>query len=135
MSTSLPIIGVGAVIWNARGEVLLIKRVRPPRQGEWSVPGGKVEPLESLEDALVREVHEETGLEIEILEKIDVVELKEAGLHYELHDFTARHVSGDAQAASDAAEARWVSPTDFDRYALWTETRRVIAASARQLAK
>lgn len=129
------IIAVGAIIWNARGEVLLIRRDRPPRAGEWSLPGGKVEPGESLQDALTREVREETGLAIAIQALVAVVELKDASRHYELHDFTARHVSGEARAGSDAAEARWVPPGDLDRYGLWSETLRIIALSAKHLAE
>ena len=135
MKQTSPIACVGAVIWNARGEALLVKRARQPREGEWSLPGGKVEPGESLQDALTREVREETGLEIAILALVAVLELKDAGHHYELHDFTARHVSGEARAGSDAAEVRWVPPGHLDRYGLWSETRRVIALSAKQLAK
>jgi len=135
MTNSSPIPCVGAVIWNARSEVLLVKRARPPRVGEWSLPGGKVEAGETLHRALAREVREEAGLEIEILRLIDIVELKEDGRHYMLNDFTARHVSGDARAGSDAADLRWVSPAALDNYALWPETRRVIAQSAKQLTK
>ena len=130
---NLPTVGVGAVIWNARGEVLLIKRAQPPREGEWSIPGGKVEPGERLHDALKREVCEETGLEIEVLELIGVVELEEAGRHYVLNDFTARHISGEPQASSDAKEVRWVALAELERYALWHETLRIIALSAQQM--
>ena len=130
---NLPTVAVGAIIWNARGEVLLIKRARPPRQGEWSIPGGKVEAGEKLQDALKREVREETGLEIEIVGFADVAELDEAGQHFVLVDFTARWISGEPRAASDAKQALWVPPEQLDRYELWSETRRIIAQSAKQL--
>lgn len=131
---NLPTVGVGAVIWNAQGEVLLIKRARPPRQGEWSIPGGKVEMGESLHAALKREVHEETGLEIEIVDFVDAIELEEQGHRFVLNDFTARHVCGEARAGSDAREVRWAARAELERYALWAETRRIIALSAQQLA-
>lgn len=133
MSESLPPVGVGAVIWNAQGEVLLIQRGRSPREGEWSIPGGKVETGERLQNALRREVREETGLEIEIVDFLDVVELEEDGHHFVLVDFTARHVSGEARAGSDANEVRWVPRAELANYALWSETTRIIALSADQI--
>jgi 8-oxo-dGTP diphosphatase len=127
-------VGVAAVIWNARREVLLIRRTKPPRKGEWSLPGGKVEFGESLHAALKREIREETGLEIEIAGLIDVAESirdPAADAHYVLIDYAARALSGEAVAASDAADATWVPIGELDRYPMWAETRRMIAASER----
>ncbi len=129
-----PIAGVGAVICNAAGQVVLIRRGQPPRLGQWSIPGGKLEWGESLKDGLQREIREETGLVVEIERLIDVVDLLtrdaagEVIGHYVLIDFKAMHVSGELRAGSDAAEARWVDPATLDEYALWDETRRVIVA-------
>ncbi|HEX4079991.1 MAG TPA: NUDIX hydrolase [Rhizomicrobium sp.] len=134
------LVGVGAVIWNEQGQVLLIRRTKPPWQNEWSLPGGKVEYGESLRTALLREVVEETGLHVEILGRIDVAELIRdeaagaAGSHFVLIDFSARAVSGDAIAASDAAAVRWVSMDELKEIPLWSETRRVIALSAERFA-
>ena len=133
------VVGVGAVVWNARGEVLLIRRANPPRQFEWSLPGGKVEFGEPLRVALLREVREETGLEVEILGLIDVAELfledsaGGAAMHYVLVDFSARAVSGEIAAASDALEARWFSADLLAELTLWEETRRIIRLSATML--
>lgn len=129
-----PIAGVGAVISNDAGQVLLIRRGEPPRLGQWSIPGGKLEWGESLKEGLRREIREETGLVIEIERLIDVVDLLTRDAagdvigHYVLIDFKAVHVSGDLRAGSDAAEVRWVDPAALDQYALWDETRRVIVA-------
>ena len=129
------IVAVGAVIWNARGEILLVRRQHPPKQDEWSLPGGRVEFGETLRDALAREIREETGLEIDIVGLVDVVELVDHagsdGAHYVLVDFCARAHPGEAVAASDAAEARWFSLAATEALPLWRETRRVIGESAK----
>lgn len=135
------ILGVGAVVWNAREEVLLIRRRNPPRQDEWSLPGGKVEFGETLREALAREVREETALEIEIIGLVGVAELVRdacAGAedgHYVLVDFCAFARSGDFTAASDASEARWFSVAEIAALPLWRETRRIIAESAKLYAQ
>jgi 8-oxo-dGTP diphosphatase len=132
-----PVVGVGAVIWNDAGEIVLIRRGQQPRLGEWSIPGGRLEWGEALRDGLLREIREETGLEVEIEHLIDVVDSvtrDESGAivrHYVLVDFTARRVSGELCAGSDAAAARWVPYAAVADYPLWTETRRIIDTSAR----
>ena len=105
---SKPVIGVAAVIWNDRREVLLIRRTKPPREGQWSLPGGRLEFGETLEDGVRREVREETGLEIALLGLAGVAETvrdAEAGApeaHFVLIDYSAKVLSGEAVAASDA---------------------------------
>ena len=132
-----PIVGVGAVIWNADNHIVLIRRGTEPRLGEWSIPGGRVECGESLREAIIREVQEETGLDVEIENLIDVVDSitrDRTGAvlrYYVLIDFTARHVAGALRCGSDAAEAHWVPYGRIGEYALWTETRRIIDTSAR----
>lgn len=131
------ILGVGAVIWNPRGDFLLIRRANPPRQHEWSLPGGKVEFGETLHEALKREVREETALEIDILGLIDVAELVRdpgvgpADAHYVLVDYGARAIFGEAVAGSDAADVGWFALAKLDEIPLWSETRRIIALSAK----
>ena len=131
-----PVAAVGAVVWNASGEVLLIRRGKPPRKGDWSIPGGRVEWGESLHDAILREVLEETGVTIEIvaaIETLDSITRDAAGTvirHYVLVDFVARALSGEPRAASDAEDARWVPFGRIGEYRLWNETRRVIEKSA-----
>jgi 8-oxo-dGTP diphosphatase len=136
-TTQPPLVGVGAVIWNDRGEIVLIRRGQEPRLGEWSIPGGRLEWGESVRDGIVREVREETGLQVEVMGLIDVVDSVtrdgsgEVVRHYVLIDFLVRPVSGTLSAGSDAAEARWVAYTSLDEYVLWKETRRIIDTAAR----
>ncbi len=132
-----PILGVGAVVWNEKGEIVLIRRGNEPRRGEWSIPGGRVEWGETILEAISREVREETGLEVEIAGLIEVVDslsrADDGGVarHYVLVDFAARAVAGELRAGDDASEARWVSHAELAEYKLWSETLRIIALSAR----
>lgn len=134
MSWTNPVPAVGVVC--LRGDcVLLIRRGTPPRAGEWSLPGGRIEPGERAMDAALRELREETGVEAEITGLIDVVDglFPEAGRHYLLIDYAARWVSGEPVAGDDALEARFVALDEVDGLIDWSETRRVIrmAAAAR----
>jgi 8-oxo-dGTP diphosphatase len=134
-----PVLAVAAVIWNDRREVLLIRRTKEPRKGQWSLPGGKVEFGESLEDAVHREIREETGLEIALLGLAGIAETVldasagAANIHFVLIDYSARVVSGKAVAASDAADATWFSQEQVAALPLWSETQRIIAQSARDV--
>jgi 8-oxo-dGTP diphosphatase len=133
MSTALPapVPCVGVVCLRG-DEVLLIRRGRPPRRGEWSLPGGRIEPGERAIEAALRELREETGVEAEITALIDVVDglFPEAGRHYVLIDYTARWLSGEPVAGDDALEARFVPLDQVEALVDWTETRRVIALAA-----
>lgn len=130
-------VGVAGVIWNDAGQVLLIRRTKPPRAGQWSLPGGRLERGETLIAGLMREIREETGLEVEMLglagvaEIVDDTTLGGPGGHYVLIDYSVRAVSGTAQAASDATDATWFAYEDLAGIPLWEETRRMIAESAR----
>jgi len=129
-----PVPCVGVVCLRG-DEVLLIRRGTPPRQGEWSLPGGRIEPGERAMDAALREVREETGIEAEIIGLIDVVDglFPEAGRHYVLIDYAARWLAGEPVAGDDAAEARFAPLAEVDALIDWSDTRRVIrmAAAAR----
>lgn len=132
-----PFVGVGVVIWRG-DEVLLIERGKGPVSGNWSLPGGKQELGETVQETAHREIKEETGVDIEIVCLLDVVDLvrrDDAGrvrFHYTLVDFTARWTAGEPVAGDDAADARWVRLDELDDYNLWDETIRVIRLSAEQ---
>ena len=138
-SSRNPVLAVAAVIWNDQREVLLIRRTKEPRKGQWSLPGGKVEFGESIEDAARREVLEETGLTVALLGVAGIAETildasaGAADVHFVLIDYSARVVSGEAKAASDAADATWFTQEAIKDLPLWEETKRIIAQSARDV--
>jgi 8-oxo-dGTP diphosphatase len=123
-----PVVGVGAIIVY-EGKILLEKRKNAPGKGKWSIPGGLVELGESTEQAVIREVKEETGLEVEEPRLIDVVNnvsLDEKGrikYHYVIVDYTAKVKRGVPKAASDADELKWVPFSEVEEYDL-TESFR-----------
>lgn len=134
----------GGVVFNDAGEVLLIQRGKEPRKGAWSVPGGKLDFGERVEDALTREVMEETGIQIEILGLLDVIDLvgprnsdtgEASDIHYVLIDYLARAVGGTLQAGDDAADARFVPVETAIEMVDWDETARMIEDGAAILAE
>lgn len=128
----IPTPAVGVVCLKG-DEVLLIRRGSPPRLGEWSLPGGRIEPGERLADAALRELHEETGVEAELIGLVDVVDglFPEAGRHYVLIDYAARWVSGEPVAGDDAAEAAFFPFETALAKVDWDETRRIIREARR----
>jgi 8-oxo-dGTP diphosphatase len=121
-SVDHPAVGVGAVLIH-EGRVLLIKRGKEPLRGRWVVPGGTVEVGETLEQALVREVQEETGLVVRPIEVVLVFDRIERDgeavrYHYVIIDYLCEYVSGAPRAASDADEVALVAREDLPRYEL-----------------
>ena len=116
----VPRVGVGAVVLDGE-RVLLARRGRAPSQGKWSIPGGLVHLGERLEDALVREIEEESGLRVRLLGLCGVIdrivrEQDAVRYHYVIIDYAAEPVGGRLQAGSDAAEVRWVNVDDLGQY-------------------
>lgn len=115
-----PLVGVGAIVVD-RGRVLLVRRGTEPLRGQWSLPGGLVEVGEALAAALVREVNEETGLEVKVVELIELLDRihREDGrvrFHYVIADYLCKVVGGSLRAASDADEVRWVERAEWNSH-------------------
>jgi 8-oxo-dGTP diphosphatase len=126
-----PSVGVGVVVVRD-GSVLLIRRGQPPNQGQWSIPGGRQEWGETVREAALREVREETGLEVELVDLIGVFDGigrqpdGTVGWHYTLIDFVARWTGGEPVAGGDAAHAEFVPRARLRSLGLWSETLRAI---------
>ena len=133
--------GVGAVIVD-RDRVLLVRRGQEPLKGEWSLPGGVLELGETLEQGVRREVLEETGLQVEVVSVVEVLDriVSQLGdpagrdeaeeirirFHYVLIDYLCRVLSGELSASSDADDARWVMRDALDEFKLTSVTTAVI---------
>lgn len=122
-----PVPAVGIVCFRGH-EVLLIRRGRPPRQGQWSLPGGRIEPGERAVEAGLRELFEETGVTAEILGLIDVVDglFPADDRHYVLIDYAARWTAGEPRPGDDAADAVFLPLDEALARVDWDETRRII---------
>jgi 8-oxo-dGTP diphosphatase len=118
-----PIVGVGVLI-EEDGRYLLVKRAAEPDAGMWSIPGGLIDVGEKAADAAAREALEETGLTVEILGRVDVVDKivrdpdGDVRYHFVIIDFNARPLSGEMRAMDDALDAVWVTPDGFTEYEL-----------------
>ncbi len=115
-----PIIGVGAVVVND-GRVLLVCRGSEPLKGHWTLPGGVLEVGESLAEGVTREVLEETGLQVEPIELIELLdrihrEENRVRYHYVIADYLCRVTGGKLQAASDADAVRWVERAEWNSH-------------------
>jgi 8-oxo-dGTP diphosphatase len=127
-----PIVGVGAVIVDG-DRVLLVKRAHEPLKGQWSLPGGAVEVGESLEAGLVREVREETCLDVtvgpvvEVLDRIGRDATGRVEYHFVIVDYLCRVAGGTATCGSDAEDVEWARRDDLARYRLTSAATDVIA--------
>lgn len=132
-----PYVGVGVVIFRG-DQVLLAQRGKPPRRYTWSIPGGAQEIDETVREAARREVREETGLEIEILGLIDVVDSinrdpdGRVQFHYTLVDFVAEWRSGEAVAGDDVPEVCWADLDDLEGYNIRGVTLEIIRLAAKK---
>lgn len=122
-----PPVPCAGVVCLKGDEVLLIRRGTSPRLGEWSLPGGRIEPGERAADAAMRELFEETGVLAELVGLIDVVDgFFPPDRHFVLVDYAARWISGVPTPGDDAAEAAFHPLDRIDDLVAWDETRRVV---------
>jgi len=135
-----PFVGVGAVIVRD-GMILLGKRRNEPGKGKWSIPGGAVELGESVEQTVIREVKEETGLDVEKPEHIDVVDnvdFDEPGkvrYHFVIIDYFVKLKGGSLKASSDAAELKWVAFEEIEEHELTQTFRTFFQRNRKRLEK
>jgi mutator protein MutT len=130
------VVGVGGVVVRD-GRVLLARRGKEPLYGRWVVPGGTVELGETLEEALVREMREETGLRVEPVEILTVFDrIQREGdrvvYHYVIVDYLCRWLAGEAAAASDALEVAWAGPAELPAYDLPAKALEVVTDALRR---
>jgi 8-oxo-dGTP diphosphatase len=127
-----PWVGVGSVVFAADGRVLLVRSGSGSRKGQWGLPGGAQHVGETVFEAAIREVREETGIEIApraVITVVDLIRRDEGGrpkYHYTLVDVLAEPIGGVLQAGDDADRAEWIAPDDLAALGMWTETIRII---------
>jgi 8-oxo-dGTP diphosphatase len=125
------LVGVGGVV-IANGRTLLIRRGNAPLEGQWSIPGGMLELGESIIEGVRRELAEETGIEVRVLDLIEVFERVIPGdagrtrYHFVILDYLCEMVSGEAKAASDVTDVAWATEGELEKYELTAIATRVI---------
>ena len=126
-----PWVGVGVVVFRGN-DILLVRRAKPPNQGQWSLPGGGQDIGETVFEAARREVVEEAGIQVrpvEVLTTVDSVHRDDDGrvkFHYTLVEVLAFWEDGDIRAGDDAEAVRWADAQAATELVTWSETRRII---------
>jgi len=129
-----PVVGIGVVVWRG-DKILLVKRAQPPRQGEWGLPGGVQQLGETIFAAAMREVREETGLEItplRIITALDVIAPdadQKIEYHYTIIEVVAAASDDQITAQDDALDVRWASLDEVEQLCAWPEVTRVVRLS------
>ena len=131
-----PVVGVGGVVIE-NGRALLIRRGSEPLLGQWSIPGGTLELGESLENGVIRELKEETGLTVRIVEMIEVfdriyeddadaAQKKGPRYHYVIIDYLCERLDGEAKAGSDVTDVAFATEDEFVKYGLTETATRIL---------
>jgi 8-oxo-dGTP diphosphatase len=126
-----PVIGVGGVVIE-NGRALLVRRGHPPLEGDWSIPGGALETGETIAEGVRRELEEETGLEVRVLDLIEVFERifpdgsGKPQYHFVILDYLCERVRGEPNAGGDALDTMWVREEDLSRFSLTPAAMRVL---------
>ena len=130
-----PFVGVGVIVFRDQ-EVLLVKRNKEPNKDQWSIPGGRQIIGETAEEAGQRELLEETGVKVDQLLLVDVVDAiipaaeGKIKYHYTLVDYMGQWHSGESRPGDDAQEVRWVSLNEISSYSLLEKTMNIIQKAA-----
>ena len=130
-----PYVGVGVIVFRDQ-EVLLVKRNKEPNKGQWSIPGGKQMIGETVAEAAQRELLEETGVKVDSLLLVDVVDSiipdaeEKIKYHYTLVDYMGQWYSGESRPGDDAQEVRWVHLNELSSYSLLEKTMNIIQKAA-----
>ncbi|MGB7437335.1 MAG: NUDIX hydrolase [Candidatus Acidiferrum sp.] len=133
-----PVVGIGGVVID-EGRALLIRRGSEPLRGQWSIPGGTLEIGESLQQGVARELHEETNLEVRVLDVIEVFDrifpaevldpaspARGPRFHYVIVDYLCERISGEARAGSDVTDVAFAREDELDQFHLTETTTRVL---------
>jgi 8-oxo-dGTP diphosphatase len=126
-----PMVGVAGVVIS-NGRALLVKRGRPPLENEWSIPGGMLETGETLLAGVRRELLEETGVQVRVVELIEVFERinldgeGKARFHFVVLDYLCEALDSEARAGDDVTEVAWAAPEELGKYSLTETATRVI---------
>jgi ADP-ribose pyrophosphatase YjhB (NUDIX family) len=116
----------GALVYDAAGRLLLVRRGRPPAAGTWCEPSGRLLPGEPAADGAARECAEETGLIVRPLRRAGSVEVRGERTVYDIEDYVCEVVGGSLRAGDDAAEVRWVTRAQFDELNLAPGVREAL---------
>ncbi len=130
-----PYVGVGVIVFRDQ-EVLLVKRNKEPNKGQWSIPGGRQMIGETAAEAAQRELLEETGVKVDQLLLVDVVDAifpdveGKIKFHYTLVDYMGQWQSGESRPGDDAQEVKWVSLKELSSFSLLEKTMNIIQKAA-----
>lgn len=135
-----PWVGIGCIVFR-EGRVLLVRRGKPPRLGQWSLPGGAQHLGEAAEEAARRELREEAGIEVGrmvLATVVDAISRDETGralYHYTIIDYAAEWIAGEAQAGDDVSEVAWAALSGLAGFDLPAQTHAAIAAAREALTR